>query len=97
MYPNYGVRFDRHGALVGVSEAGGPSTAGVIFKLAPPVGGESNWAARLIYSFPSDHPVHESGKMPNSEVLVRGRTMFGTTGQGGNAACNCGVVYMITE
>ncbi|MGC2224724.1 MAG: choice-of-anchor tandem repeat GloVer-containing protein [Methylocella sp.] len=50
--PEAGLIFDSKGALYGTtSGGGGSSNCGTVFKLKPPVAGETQWTEKVLYSF----------------------------------------------
>jgi uncharacterized repeat protein (TIGR03803 family) len=82
-------------ALYGVTSAGGASNEGAVFKLTPPLPGETNWAESVIYSFTGA----ADGGSPNAGLTVHGGDLYGTTLHGGNlSTCTigCGVVFQLS-
>ena len=73
------VTFDRHGNLYGVTQGGGNSGAGVIFKLVPSASG--HWSGQVLHSFTGG----SDGGYPYAEKLVFDRlgNLYGTTEGGG--------------
>ncbi len=80
------------GALYGITTEGSFRLSGSLFKLTPPSGGQTQWAYRTLYHFgdPSF-----AGRYPNP-IIMKGRTIYGTTENGGAGNC-CGMVYKAEE
>jgi len=82
------------GALFGTTLKGGATGNGVVFKLVPPTSAGGPWTEKVIYNFMGD----ADGSAPiGNLVLGAGGALFGTTLEGGNAACalGCGTVYKL--
>jgi uncharacterized repeat protein (TIGR03803 family) len=81
--------------LYGVTSAGGESNQGAVFKLTPPLSGETNWSESVIYSFTGA----ADGGAPNAGLTAHGGDLFGTALHGGDStACTsgCGVVFQLS-
>ena len=87
-----GVVLGPGGALYGITTEGSFRLSGSLFKLSPPSGGQTQWAYRTLYHFgdPSF-----AGRYPNP-IIMKGRTIYGTTENGGAGNC-CGMVYKAEE
>ena len=87
-----GVVLGPGGALYGITTWGSLHLSGSLFKLSPPSGGQTAWAYRTLYHFgdPSF-----AGRYPNP-IIIKGRTIYGTTEDGGAGNC-CGMVYKAEE
>ena len=82
-FPNYGSLIrDKAGNLYGTTEFGGPSGAGVVFKVAP--SGEET----VLYSFTG----LSDGDDPLAALVLSGDTLYGTANQGG---AGDGVVFAV--
>jgi uncharacterized repeat protein (TIGR03803 family) len=46
-----GAFADKSGALYATTQAGGGSNAGTVFKLTPPVKGQTAWTETVLYRF----------------------------------------------
>jgi uncharacterized repeat protein (TIGR03803 family) len=90
------VIVDSAGNLYGTAELGGTSQAcklgcGYVFELSP--ASDGSWTQTTIFNFPSG----AGGAYPATGLVIdsKGR-LFGTTSSGGDSACNCGTVFMLT-
>jgi uncharacterized repeat protein (TIGR03803 family) len=78
--PGGALTFDKAGALYGATWLGGASGNGVVFRLKPPGGGQTQWNETVLYSFSGG----SDGANPNgSLVLDSCGTLYGTTSGGG--------------
>ena len=94
--PSGGLTMDSAGNLYGATSGGGNLTCnngngcGTVFKLSRQSG--NTFAFSKVFQFSGT-----SGSFPNSGVIVdASENVYGTTFNGGNANCNCGVVFDIT-
>jgi uncharacterized repeat protein (TIGR03803 family) len=87
--PATGVILDQSGNLFGTSEY--PNLCcGTAFELTPSAG---TWSRSILYDFISN----ASGLVPYGGVVFDSTgNLYGTTSQGGNSACNCGLVYKLS-
>ena len=85
-----GLIFDKAGALYGTASSGGNSTAnGTVFKLSPPVGGQSNWSEATLWQFSGP-----DGAGPEAGLTAdRSGVLYGTTYYGGSV--NDGTVFSL--
>lgn len=74
---------NNHGCLVG---------CGTVFKLTPEPGG--HWKETILYNFPQ-YATDGNGPI-GGLVLDRTGILYGTTSGGGDAVCQCGVVFKMT-
>ena len=88
--PGWGSLFmDSSGSLYGTT-AGGGCCGGVVFKLTPDSNGR--WKETILYQFQGG----ASGFEPNAGVVMdKAGNLYGTTDYGGNAYCDCGVIYKL--
>ena len=83
---------DNDGVLYGSTNSGGSGQGGVVFSLAPPAAGQSDWTEKVLYSF----QFGTDGISPTGDVFrdpVTGAITGMTSGGGLN---NAGEVYQIT-
>lgn len=94
--PSGGLAIDTAGNLYGTTGTGGDAACnngngcGTVFKLSPKTGGGFSYS--MIGAFNGT-----DGSSPNGGVIVDGAgNLYGTSYDGGNAGCNCGVVFAVT-
>jgi hypothetical protein len=96
--PSAGVIADASGNLYGTTSQGGSSTkctipfsgCGVVFELSPPAVGKTAWTETILHSFSQD-----DGWYPQTELLMMGGALFGTTIFGGGGQ-HLGNVFKLT-
>jgi uncharacterized repeat protein (TIGR03803 family) len=90
--PSSGLFADKEGRLYGVTELGGKSGKGSVFRLTPPAAADQRakkWTYELLYSFAGD------GRFPTAGVVVDANgIVYGSTSRGG--AHNKGVLFSLT-
>jgi len=79
-----------NGALLGAVPGGGQSDGGLIFELAPPKDGGTEWTYSSLYQCVAG----DGGNGPEGALLFSGMTYFGTAKYGGRAGA--GVVFNLT-
>jgi uncharacterized repeat protein (TIGR03803 family) len=85
---------DSKGNLYGTVRGGGAYGAGAVIELSPPAVSGQPWVSTLLYSFV---PYGTGGWVPISDLVQdKAGAFYGTTYNGGNSICNCGVVYKLT-
>ena len=91
--PEAGVIRDASGNLYGTTVAGGASSGGTIFKLAPPVAKGKPWTETVLYSFCADGGgMCTDGGYPGAGLIEdSGGNFYGTASLGG--AYNYGAVF----
>ena len=90
--PGYStLLFDASGDLYGTTQVGGTPRDGVVFKLAPPAKGKTNWTETTAYSFTG---APDGGEPESGLIAGANGSLIGTTYQGG--ANNQGTVYQLT-
>lgn len=91
-FPYGGLIADSHGNLYGTTYYGGANGAGAVFRVGPGAG-IGGWRDAVLYSFQGA----ADGANPTS-TLVFSPTgkLYGTTSAGGDAGCDCGVVFALT-
>jgi uncharacterized repeat protein (TIGR03803 family) len=83
--------FDGDGALYGTTTFGGSSNLGAVFKLTPPVGGQTQWTETVLFSFTDG----TDGANPFAGLIFdAGGALYGTTYRGGTS--NLGAVFKLT-
>ena len=94
--PSGGLTMDSAGNLYGTTYGAGNLTCnngngcGTVFKLSRQSG--NTFAFSKVFQFSGT-----SGSDPNTSVFLDpSGNLYGTTFAGGNANCNCGVVYALT-
>ncbi len=70
---------DVSGNIYGIAAYSCSISAGVFFRLAPPVGGSTMWTESVLYPFGSN----ESGSMPSLYLDTKSSTFYGTLQSGG--------------
>jgi uncharacterized repeat protein (TIGR03803 family) len=84
---------DKDGAIYGVTQFGGTSNNGAVFKLTL---GKSGYSERVLYSFPGG----AGGYLPQAGLTmdIEG-SLYGTTYYGGTGSCSggCGTVFKLTR
>ncbi len=87
--------FDTRGALYGVTQGGGSSKAGAVFKLTPPVAGQTQWTESVLYSFKGGTDGFGSGSLTfDHQGALYGMTS-GVSGLN-NGVSGAGVVFKLT-
>jgi uncharacterized repeat protein (TIGR03803 family) len=81
------VTIDKAGNLFGTTLFGGTAGCGVVFELMPQQGG---WAESVLHSFAGCN----GNAHPQAGVVLRGRSLYGTTYEGG--ASGRGTVFKLT-
>jgi uncharacterized repeat protein (TIGR03803 family) len=82
-----GVTLDASGNLYGTTNQGGANGVGLIYKLTP---GSSGYTEHILHVFKG---ANGDGRFPNGTLLLKGKTLYGTTTSGGSAAC--GTIFKI--
>jgi uncharacterized repeat protein (TIGR03803 family) len=105
--PRSGVVFDNTGALYGTTQIGGDFSCGsngldlgcgTAFELEPPAAQGGAWSEQTLYAFAGLSDGVDPGE---SSLLISGKTLYGTTFEGGdpeaNSGMGCGTVFEITQ
>jgi uncharacterized repeat protein (TIGR03803 family) len=80
------------GQLFGTTTQGGDSNEGTVYQLIPPATQGDQWTENVVYSFTGGG----DGFAPyGGLVWGNGGALYGTTAAGGDASCNCGVVFRL--
>ena len=82
-----GLDIDKNGNLYGSTVDGGANGAGTVFKLAP------DGTLTTLYNFTGG----ADGGSPEGDMLHVGKNLYSEASGGGDANCQCGVVYEITS
>ena len=84
---------DAKGNLYGTTRGGGTYGVGTVLELSPPAVSGGAWTTTILYSFV---PYGSGGWVPISDLVQdKAGAFYGTTYNGGNPTCNCGVVYKL--
>ena len=87
--------FNSNGNLFGATQAGGEAefcnNCGVIYELTPQGGGQ--WKESVVYSFGSEENIADGSDPIGGLILGTDGNFYGSTYQGGDQSCNCGVVF----
>jgi uncharacterized repeat protein (TIGR03803 family) len=91
-FPYGGLIADAHGNLYGTTYYGGTNGAGAVFRVGPGAG-FGGWRDAVLYSFQGA----ADGANPTSTLVFSpAGKLYGTTSAGGDAGCECGVVFALT-
>jgi uncharacterized repeat protein (TIGR03803 family) len=92
-WPQGGLLEDNAGNFYATTRGGGTYGVGTVMELSPPAVKGGAWTLTTLYNFV---PYGSGGYVPISD-LVRDQAgaFYGTTYMGGDAVCNCGVVYKL--
>ena len=90
------LTLDRHLTIYGVAAQGGASANGSVFRLTPPVTGQTNWQTSLLYDFRN----YPDGDYPSYPLLNHDGVLYGVTFSGGPKGNTCfplcGTLYKLT-
>jgi uncharacterized repeat protein (TIGR03803 family) len=92
--PEAGLIFDKEGALYGTTSEGGTGNAGTVFKLMPPVEGQTAWTKTVLYNFCSQLGCSDGYEPRASLIFDKEGALYGTTEFGGTG--NNGIVFKLT-
>ncbi len=81
---------DAAGNLYGTTESGGAHSQGTVFKLAP------DGSETILYSFCKQSGCADGKEPVGGVILDQSGDLYGTTGLGGDANCNCGVAFELS-
>jgi uncharacterized repeat protein (TIGR03803 family) len=81
--PGAGLVMDKTGTLYGTTTFGGPSAAGLVFKLAPPTVNGKAWIETTIYSFSGGTDGSDPTDL-GALVFDKRGNLYGTTNTGGH-------------
>ncbi len=88
--PNSEVTFDRDGNIFGTTVQGGAEDGGTVFELVRKGDG---WAESVIYSFTG---ALDGGQPVGGLIVDSAGNLYGTTANGGDSLCECGVVFELS-
>jgi uncharacterized repeat protein (TIGR03803 family) len=89
--PYGGLVFDKLGNLYGTTYYAGANDVGTVYKLTR---GSTDWTESVLYSFKGGM----DGASPISSLASDAAgNFYGTTSDGGAAACSCGVIFKMTH
>jgi uncharacterized repeat protein (TIGR03803 family) len=97
--PEAELIFDKHGALYGTGEAGGPNEEGGVFKLTPPQQKGGTWTETDLYTFTG---TADGGQPQSGLVFDKSGNLYGNARIGGmSSGCviytyQCGVIFELT-
>src|SRR4051812_17713328 len=80
------LAIDKDGNLYGNADDGGANGYGTVFKLTP------DGTFTVLYNFTGG----TDGRNPEGDMLLKGTSLYSTATGGGDASCQCGVIYEIT-
>jgi len=85
---------EKNGKLFGTTSHGGDLDYGVVFQLAPPKPGHTDWKETVIHSFTGG----SDGRAPYEELTIgkRGTLYGGTVGGGGFSKYGHGTIFSLT-
>jgi uncharacterized repeat protein (TIGR03803 family) len=89
--PESGMIADASGNLYGTTEAGGANSQGTVFKLTPPVSGQTKWSETVLWSFGA---AGDGRASEGSLIADSSDNLYGTTDAGG--ANSQGTVFKLT-
>jgi uncharacterized repeat protein (TIGR03803 family) len=86
--PNANLVMDAEGALYGTAAESGPYGQGVVFRLAPPVPGQTKWTEIILHAFDYSLAYNiADGSAPRAGVIIDANgVLYGTTKFGGTLA-----------
>ncbi|HEX3449922.1 MAG TPA: choice-of-anchor tandem repeat GloVer-containing protein [Isosphaeraceae bacterium] len=88
--PYGGVVFDKSGNLYGTTYYAGANDVGTVYELTNHNG---SWTETVLYSFKGG----SDGDSPISTLVIDARgNLYGTTSDGGAAACGCGTIFRLS-
>ncbi|HLY02795.1 MAG TPA: choice-of-anchor tandem repeat GloVer-containing protein [Candidatus Cybelea sp.] len=87
--PNTTLITDSSGNLYGTTESGGTGNDGTVFEL---VRSGKKYTQEVLHSFGGTDGADPQGAL----LLATGGVIYGTTAQGGDASCQCGVIFSLT-
>lgn len=89
--PYGGLIFDKQGNLYGTTYYAGVNDLGTVYKLTHTNG---TWTESVLYSFKGG----ADGASPISSLVADAAgNLYGTTSEGGAAACGCGVIFKMSR
>jgi uncharacterized repeat protein (TIGR03803 family) len=91
-YPESGLIADASGSLYGTTTQGGAENAGTVFKLSPPMSGQSAWTETQLYAFQGGQ---SDGATPLGNLAWgENGVLYGTASQGGPSGA--GMVFQLS-
>jgi uncharacterized repeat protein (TIGR03803 family) len=87
--PSGPVAVDGDGNVYGVTDEDGKNGFGVVYKLTPSVSGYTESVLHA-FSGPPD------GVAADGALVFDGTSFWGTTYEGGDTKCNCGIIYSLS-
>jgi uncharacterized repeat protein (TIGR03803 family) len=89
-FPYGALSFGPDGALYGTSYYDGEFDAGSVYRLAPAGG---RWTEQVLYSFTGDA---DGGGSISNVLFDQAGNLYGTTSEGGDPTCGCGVIFELS-
>jgi hypothetical protein len=93
--PGAGLLPGTKGDFYGTDSGGPPPFGGLVFHLKPPSGSRKTWTIESLYQFKGK----PDGEGPQEIILGNGRSIYGTTLDGGTGSCSyygCGTVFEVS-
>jgi hypothetical protein len=87
--PNTTLISDSSGNQYGTTASGGASSDGTVFEL---VSKGKNYTEKVLHSFGGPDGANPEGAL----LLTASGIIYGTTAEGGDSSCQCGVVFSLT-
>jgi uncharacterized repeat protein (TIGR03803 family) len=82
------VLIDATGSMYGVTNQGGPSGDGIVYKLTP---SGSGYVETVLHAFKGPDGAH-----PYGALVMNGKYLWGTTDSGGDKICACGTLFSLS-
>jgi uncharacterized repeat protein (TIGR03803 family) len=91
-FPYGGLIFDKAGNVLGTTYYGGANGVGSVYRLSHHP--DDSWDEKVLYSFKGGK---DGASTTTTLVFDAAGNLHGTTSEGGNAGCGCGVIFKLTH